>query len=281
MFNFIQKSENLTVPRGRLFFGELSSDGRSVTKWIDLGNCPDATFTASFDTVNEFDSVNGKLVLSEVHITAAAMSCRIVTDDMKQTNLALWGNHSVFQSQIQNQNVNVTFQLNGQNFVLFDYIPDSNLTIIDNRTRTWVRGIDYEYDEYMNGIHILNGNFQATADSLNVSYITISRLVTSQSFDLRNKSVEGVLRFVSYNPVGPRYNYVFHRVVLKPAQSHTIIGNPNSINWATLELDVQVMKRHDQEELYSMTKIERAVLTWNGRVIVDSQNRAHVTVTQT
>lgn len=272
-------SPNLTIPRGKVYFGEFASDKSSIARWIDLGNCTETTFFNSFDTVKDYDSVNGQLVISDIYTVANKLSCNISTDDLKASNLALWGNFDRRITSIGGP-VSVTKQINRNDFVMLDSIPDASLSVVDNLGRSWIHGVDFVYDQFLGGFQILNSNYIASATSVRISYFSIVRNTNSYSYNPKIEPREGALKYISYNPLGPRYNYTFHRVRLLPSQSHTLTADPNNIDWSKLELQVEVLLKDGRDELYSMTTIAQAVLTRANRMIVTSDNKAFATFTE-
>lgn len=268
-------SQNLTIPRGKLFFGKFSDNGQ-IEKWFDLGNCPETVFSPKLNSVRNYDSINGRLVTDDIIHTGVELTCRIVTDDLGSTNLTLWGNYEANEELTSTGRVTIVKSEPVENFILFDNIPNGVIRVSDQSGRTWVNGIDYSYDEYMNGIHILNKAYLVTTVELRISYFSFSIRKTSLITG-KLKPLEGELRFVSYNPIGPRWKYKFFRVILSPSQHHLLIGDPTNMDWSKLEIGVEVLQKEGEKSLYAVDSSRMAVLSWNNRVLVNNKNKGFYT----
>ena len=268
----MQPSQNLTIPRGKVYFKKFTFGNGEPERWVDLGNCPETVFSPKYTSVKTYDSINGVIVPDEIFTTGAELSCRIVTDDLSLTNLTLWGNNKENNTPVKSKRVVISVQQPIDEFIIFDDIPNTRILVTDQLNRSWINNIHYSYDESLNGIRILSNDYINTTTSLTVSFFTMAMLVPSYA-QANLDPLEGELRFVSYNPHGPRWHYRFFRVVLSAAQDHVLTADPNNIAWSQLSINADVFMKPGMHELYSVRKTNTAVLTLRGKVLVNDEQQ--------
>ena len=85
-------SRNLVIPRGKVFFAQYLPGTMTPGSFKDLGNCPQFSLNVNFTKTKTYDSVGGRLVVSNEFKVMSGVSGTIITDDIGLTNLTLWLN---------------------------------------------------------------------------------------------------------------------------------------------------------------------------------------------
>lgn len=256
--------KNLTILRGMVFFKKMNSG------WIDLGNCPDVSLTISETVSKQVDSVNGQLVVSDVFRIMNQFSFSITTDNMGWGNLILFSGFENQEQESDLEKITENFDVS-EKYLFLSKRPLRIMSITDNNSNNW-DGFDFTYD--------LDGNFikiNPTITTGSANYVRVSYYASSgagfravESFG----SVEGSLKIVGTNPVGPKRNYTFSRVRISAKSELQLIASPEAIDWSKIAMSVEVLKPTGATNLFAVEEFQQSVMTLNGMVLVDSQNRA-------
>lgn len=261
--------KNLTIPRGLVFFKKTPSES-NISEWVNLGNCPDVSLTISETVSKQVDSVNGQLVVSDIFRTMNQFSFSITTDNMGWGNLILFSGFENQEQESDLEKITETFDVS-EKYIFLSKRPLGTMSIMDNNSSNW-DGFDFTYDPDGNFIKINPTVRTGSATSVSVIYYapSVAGFKAVESFG----SVEGSLKIVGTNPVGPKRNYTFSRVRISAKSELQLIASPEAIDWSKVTMLAEVMKPTNATDLFTVEEFQPSVMTLNGMVLVDSQNRA-------
>lgn len=264
-----QSSFNLTVPRGKVFFGRFDSNGQSVISWTDLGNCPGFELSPVSKSVTSYDSVNGVLVADNQYSVEEGLTANLTTDDLGRNNVELFFGGASVDNSVEASGPRVQVFDFGNSIYFLDEIPDSQVKIVDNLGRNWVAGVHYAFHRQFGLIEILSNN-DRRAQNFSVYFFVFekSRIANRKSVgSVRN--VEGELRFFSTNPVGPRYHYVFPRVDIRPSDSFSLTGDAASPSWSKVSLQITVLRKIGSTTLFEYREVNNIAILHDGALTTD------------
>ncbi|RVT75682.1 hypothetical protein EM858_14645 [Agrobacterium sp. CNPSo 2736] len=247
------QSRNLTVPRGTALFAKYKSGTQIPGPFRELGNTPEFTLAREAETLPHYSSRVGFRTLDEEVAIEATLTGSVTTDDMKSENVAFF-----FMNEVKTITVTASSSLvetfeevkAGDLYQLgfSDTNPSgarkvSTVVVTDGATTspaTFVLDEDYILDADLGTVYIPAGS-NAIGGDVKVAYGVSAS--TREQIAAGETQVEGALKFISNNPIGPQFDITFPRVRLSPNGDLALIMDPESSEWQQLPLSISVMKK--------------------------------------
>jgi hypothetical protein len=256
------QSENLALGRGELYFAEYKPGTQipGAEKWI--GNCPEFTISSDTERLDHFASTEGIRKKDFTVVLENTRSGTISTDDTKIDNVtiysmgvatkvttsALTGEEDLFTGV----SVGGVYQLGTSDVIPEGVRKVASVVVTDGaetEPETYVLNEDYALDADSGRITILAGGAIAEGGQIEVTYNVGVYSITRMAAGATEK--EGVLRFVSKNPVGPRTDYFFPWVKLGPNGDLNLIGQED---WMTIPFNVDILEKGSLAPWYATTQ---------------------------
>ncbi|KDR87729.1 hypothetical protein L905_19250 [Agrobacterium sp. TS43] len=247
------QSRNLTLPRGSLLFAKYKPGTQIPGPFRELGNCPEFTLTRESETLPHYSSRQGLRQLDEEIAIESTLTGAVTTDDMKAENVAYFfmGDvNTVTVTASSNQTETFEDVKAGDLFQLgfSDTNPSgarkvTTVVVTDGAATapaTFALDEDYILDADLGTVYIPVGS-GAIGGDIEVAYGIAAS--TREQIAAGETQVEGALKFISNNPVGPNGDTIFPRVRLSPNGDLNMILDPESSEWAQLPLSISVMKK--------------------------------------
>lgn len=241
-------NNNLVLGRGKLFFGRFATGTTTFNGAMKyFGNTPAVNLNVTEETLEHFDSDQGLKIKDRVVTLSQEIGGSFQTDNINSENLKLFfAADETVTSQTSASNVVETvsgvvtdayFQLG-----VTPTRPQGHrgITSVDSVTEgstTLVAGTDYEVD-------LVNGRIwfpdSSTAfdpgDTLVVQYDVPAE--TYQTIADLNETVYGRLEYISDNPVGTNFNYLWPYVKLTADGDLALKGD----EWQVMNFNFEVLK---------------------------------------
>lgn len=247
------QSRNLTIPRGSMLFAKYLPGTQIPGPFREFGNCPEGTLTRQSDTAPHYSSRQGLRVLDEEIAIQSTLSGTLSFDDMKMENQAyFWmgGVDKITVTALADQTVTYPLVKAGDLYQLgmSDANPSGhrNVTAVivtdgaAGSPQTFTPDLDYILNAELGTIYIPVGS---AADGENikvefdVSASTREQIVTGET------QIEGALKFIADNPVGPNTDIIVPRARLSPNGDFALVGDPTSTDYQTMSLSISVLKK--------------------------------------
>lgn len=244
-------SENYTLGRGELHFDKFAPGTFNKTGERYLGNTPELNRTTESENLDHFNSDRGIRVKDKSIVLEKNDSGTFIADEISDENIALWfladvgvvaqsATASVVQNipasrvkpgtyiQLGESQANPTGH---RNVTLTSVTSDPVGTTYDNLN-------DYTVDPELGRLYIVPGGAIEAGDPLIVTYATAASTRT-QIVVGDGTTIEGALRFISYNPTGPRRDYYWPYVQLRADGDFAMKGD----EWQQLSFAFDILKR--------------------------------------
>lgn len=251
-------SENYTLGRGELNFDKFEPGTFNKTGERYLGNTPELNLTTEVENLEHFNSDRGIRVKDKSIVLEKSDSGTFIADEISDENIALWflGETSIVA---QSATASIVLNLAGARVKPGTYIQlgesqanptgHRNVTVAsvtsDPVGTTYVVGTDYTVDAELGRLYIVPGGAIEAADPLIVTYATAAS-TRSQTVVGDGTTIEGALRFVSYNPTGPRRDYYWPFVQLRADGDLALKGD----EWQQLSFAFDILKRDGYAPVY-------------------------------
>jgi hypothetical protein len=243
-------SKNLTIPRGKVFFGPFLAGTYNPGAFIDLGNVPSLTFQGDIQKLPHYSSMAGMREKDRDIVVGRDLTATLVTDDMGLTNRRLWLTGSVATV--------TTAALTDQEDVFEDAGPgdifqlgrtDANptghrgvtVTAVVNGATTYDVTDDYLVHSDIGMIEIVEGGAIAAGTDLTVTYDVAA--ASRQRVASGDVEIEGELKIVAFNAVGDQIDYTFPRVQISGSGGLDLMQDPESPAFQQMTLDVSLLKK--------------------------------------
>lgn len=244
-------SENYTLGRGELYFDKFAPNTRNKTGERYLGNSPELNLTTESETLDHFNSDRGIRVKDKSILLEKSDSGSFILDEISNENVSLWflGEVSVrAQSAIATA---VTENVAANRLKPGTYLQIGstqanptglrNVTVTDVTSdpvgTTFVLNTDYTVDAELGRLYIVPGGAIDGTSPIIVSY-TATASTREQVIVGEGTTIEGALRFISYNPTGPRRDYYWPYVQLRADGDMALKGD----EWQQLSFAFDILK---------------------------------------
>lgn len=225
--------DNYTLGKGIIYFDQLVDD--AYTGELDLGNAPAVTLAIDLDTLDHFSSRGGLRAKDKRVVQEITPAINFTLDELSPENLALLFMADIAEVSQAAASVGaepVTAKLD--KYVKLTKRAVASGTVV---VGAYTEGTDYEIDYTVGRIKALSTGSIAENEALSVTYDCNQYDYTQVSM-VAQTEIEGAIRFVSDNPVGPAMELILWKVSLTPAGETAFIGD----DWSTLEFNGEILK---------------------------------------
>ena len=243
-------SENYTLGRGELHFDKFAPGTCNKTGERYLGNTPELNRTTESENLDHFNSDRGIRVKDKSILLEKSDSGTFILDEISTENVALWflGDVSVVAqsaatSVVQNIPANRikpgTYIQLGESRANPTGHRNVTLTSVtsDPVGTTYSLNVDYTIDAELGRLYIVPGGAIDGTTPLIVTYATAAS-TREQIVVGDGTTIEGALRFISYNPTGPRRDYYWPYVQLRADGDLALKGD----EWQQLSFAFDILK---------------------------------------
>ena len=251
-------SENYTLGRGELHFDKFVAGTFNKTGERYLGNTPELNRTTESENLDHFNSDRGIRVKDKSVVLEKNDSGTFIADEISDENIALWflGTQNVVtQSAAASvvQNIPANRVKPGTYIQLGESQANPtghrNVTVAtvtsDPVGTTYANLDDYTVDPELGRLYIVPGGALDGTDPLIVTY-AVAASTRTQIVVGEGTTVEGALRFISYNPTGPRRDYYWPFVQLRADGDFAMKGD----EWQQLSFAFDILKREGYASEY-------------------------------
>lgn len=244
-------SENYTLGRGELYFDKFTANTRNRTGERYLGNSPELNLTTESETLDHFNSDRGIRVKDKSILLEKSDSGSFILDEISNENVALWflGDVSVrAQSAVAapaTENVPANRVMPGTYYQIGATLANPtglrNVTVTtitsDPVGTTYVLNTDYTVDEELGRVYVVPGGAIDGTDPIIINYTAVAS-TREQVIVGEGTTIEGSLRFISFNPSGPRRDYWWPYVQLRADGDLALKGD----EWQQLSFAFDILK---------------------------------------
>jgi len=262
-------SNNYTLGRGEVHFARFVGETQNPAGERYLGNTPEFSLTIEQEVLDHFNSDHGIREKDESIALQVNRTGSFVTDNIDVENVALFFFGST--STVTEAGQTVTGEVVGPveqglyyQLGISSTRPagakgivgppdDSNsagaFLVAENDSNSSAvelsEGTDYTMDYELGRLYIVPGGNIADGTTLTANYVikpsTYDRVISG------SQPVEGVMRFISFNPTGRDIDYYFPWVKISPNGDYAL----KSDEWQQIPFNLEVLKRSDREAIYA------------------------------
>lgn len=245
-----------TYGSGEISFAQFAPGTQTPGPFRYLGNTPEFTLNAESESLDHMDTDHGVRVKDDSVQTSASLGGSIVTDNINQENVALFFMGTtgiVTQTSATGETMTVEVAQQGT-YVLgvtaqrpTGYRNITTTAVTNGATPTpaaYTPGTDYVVDGISGTVTIPAGSAaigEKLVVTFNVAAASRPQVVSG------NTSAEGALRFKSFNPKGPRTDYLLPYVRLSPDGEFALKGD----DWLTIPFTLEVLRRGELAWVYA------------------------------
>lgn len=244
-------SENYTLGRGELHFDKFVAGTFNKTGERYLGNTPELNRTTESENLDHFNSDRGIRVKDKSIVLEKNDSGTFIADEISDENIALWflGTQNVV-AQAATASIVQNIPANRVKPGTYIQLGESqanptghrNVTVAtvtsDPVGTTYTNLDDYTVDPELGRLYIVPGGALDGTEPLIATYATAASTRT-QIVVGEGTTIEGALRFISYNPTGPRRDYYWPYVQLRADGDFAMKGD----EWQQLSFAFDILKR--------------------------------------
>lgn len=256
------ETNNYTLGRGELHFGQFKTGTQTPRGERYLGNTPEFSLTISAENLDHFSSDEGVREKDQSIAVQTNRSGALTTDNINADNVALFffgekldlaiAAATVAAEAIADVEKGLTYQLGvsdthpsgARGLDLFATGPDVNVEVKKGAT-TLVEGTDYTIDMALARLTILEAGSLIDGDDITVGYKVKAQ--SRERIISGSQAVEGSLRFIAKNPVGAIIDYFMPWVKVTPNGDYSLKGE----DWQQIPFNIEVLKKTGLEAVYA------------------------------
>jgi len=249
-------SNNYTLGRGQLFFGQYAAGTQIPKGEMYFGNTPELSFAAEQETLDHYNSDEGVRQKDDSVILQQDYMGNFITDNISPENLALFFLGEA--STLTDAGSTVTDEAHaavspGSYYQLgvSDTMPAgarlvSSVVVTDDAGTPVTFDVtdDYTVDLELGRVYIVPGGAITEGTNLQISY-TIGASSRMKVIS-KGKTIEGSLRYIAKNPAGDNIDYFMPYVKLMPNGDFALKGD----EWQQLSFNIEVLKKGTLEAVY-------------------------------
>lgn len=245
-----------TYGSGEVSFARFLTDTQTPGAFRYLGNTPEFNLTAEQETLDHMDADHGIKFRDDSITTSSNLEGSIVTDNINQENVALYFTGTtgiVTQASATGEITNIaaiqfgTYILGqtaakptGVRHIASVVVTDGLVTPV-----TYVAGVDYVVDAISGTVTFIEGGTIEEGDPAKITY-NVGASTRTQVIS-GNDTIEGALRFKSFNPKGPKTDYLMPYVRLTPDGDFALKGD----DWLTIPFNLDVLRKGELAAVYA------------------------------
>ncbi|WP_288959819.1 hypothetical protein [uncultured Sulfitobacter sp.] len=240
---------NYVIGSGKLYFDQFAA-GTKTRSGSEryLGNSPELGLNQSEETVEHYDSDNGKKVKDRDVSISNDLGGSFTLDDISMANMALWFGGAVAQVT-QAAGAGVAETVTGAQLGTYIQLgvdadtPQgvrkiSNVAI--NNGAVVAEANNYEVDETLGRIYILEDAADISAgDDLDFTYDVAA--YTEEQVVPAGTVIEGRMVFIANNAEGENKDYAWPYVKIRPDGDFALKGD----DWQAMTFNFEVLKLND------------------------------------
>lgn len=252
--------QNYTLGRGKLHFAQFLPDSQIQSGFRYIGNTPSINMTSESENLDHYSSDEGIRNKDESVLLQLDRSGSFTTDSIQPANMAmlLLGDYSTVVTAAGTGTTTViagdtvkqglTYQLGVSALAPAGARMVSNVEVANTATPAteYVAGTDYVVDTARGLLTILE---TATGGIPDGTGITITFDVgASERIQVvgGSKTIEGALMYVSANPAGQQFDYLWPWVKITPNGDFELKGD----EWQTLPFSFEVLSKSPLAPVY-------------------------------
>lgn len=247
-------SRNLALGKGEVYFAQFKAGTQTPGGERFLGNCPEFTMNRETEKLEHFSSTRGKKLKDDEEVMGVTNSATISCDDVSPENLALWflGSEQTLTvagatgltDAFEGVSLGLSYQLGTTAARPTGARKVTNVVVTVGVTEMDV-DVDYTLDAALGRITLIEGGGIEEGDDVDVEF-DVQASSRSQVIST-DASVEGALRFVSYNPKGQKIDYFMPWVKFSPNGDISLITE----EWMSIPLNVEALVKGDLAPIYA------------------------------
>ena len=246
-------SANYTLGRGKIYFDRFTDGTTTKTGERYFGNTTEFNINVTSETLDHFDADQGLRVKDQSVLLEVSRAGSIVSDEISVDNLSLFflasgGTVTEAGGTITDEQITVQPGLFYQ--VGLDASNPSGVRNISSvvvgddatPTTTYVEGTDYNIDLALGRVEIIDGGAIVADQTIFIDYTLDAS--SREQIVTADVTIEGAMRFVSFNAQGTKRDYYFPYVKMSPSGDFALKGQ----EWLQLGFDLEVLKLSDTVE---------------------------------
>jgi len=246
-------SQNYTLGRGRVYFDQYAAGTFNTTGERYIGNTPEYTLNVESEDLTHYSADEGIRVKDDSIVLEVNYAGSFVTDEISSENLAYFFLGSAADITVAGGAADeetyavkqgLFYQL-GVSDVAPSGVRKISAVTVSAATgggTPYTLNDDYTVDLDLGRVYIVPGGGIADDATIYVNYTvdasTREQVVTSGT------TVEGAMRFVSYNAKGTKRDYFLPYVKLSPNGDFSLKGS----EWQQISFNVEILKKSDAVE---------------------------------
>lgn len=249
-------SKNYTLGKGRVYFdafvqGTLNPQGERY-----FGDTMEFNVTSESESLEHFDNDAGIRVKDASVLLELSRTGTLITENISPENLALFflgSSATLTQSAVTAQNTEFNTVKKGYYYQMGattakpEGVRKVTNVVVKNKTTpatVYVLNTDYTVDLDLARVHVLESGSITEAAGIRIEFdiaaASFTRIVTAADAEIK-----GVLRYISTNPQGEKFDYFFPYVSLKPNGDFALKSGEE---WQQLGFQFEVLKKDDNTE---------------------------------
>lgn len=244
-------SRNLTLGRGKLYFGEFLAGTQTPGGLRFIGNVTELNISSDAQELTHRSSTEGRNKKDYSAVLETERALAITTDDLGHDNVGLFAMGAVetvavssgtaVESTFAEVQQGLTYQLGVTTSRPEGLKNVTSVVVTDDATptpATFVAGTDYTLDAENGLITIVEGG--GINDDTNLEVTFNNPAYSFTRITAGDVKKQGELRWVSANPDGPQRGYVIPWVKMGPAGDLNLV---QQTDWGTIGLEGEVLEK--------------------------------------
>ncbi|WP_150523851.1 hypothetical protein [Roseibium sediminis] len=246
---------NYTVGRGEVHFAPFLTGTQKIAGYRYLGNTPEFSLNFESETLDHYNSDRGIREKDESVTMEVARSGTLTADDIMAKNLALFlfgtaetvsvAGAVAATETISSVKLGDSYALGVTDSNPVGVLSLSNLVVKNEAgTTTYAAGTDYLFTPSTALLTFLDEGSINDGDNVELSYDVNSH--NYESITSGSEPIQGALKFITYNPVGKKFDWLFPYVKVHPNGDLNLKGD----EWQTLPFSFDVLRKSGLEAVY-------------------------------
>lgn len=250
--------QNYTLGRGKLHFAQFKPDTQIPAGFRYIGNTPSITMTSESENLDHYSSDEGVRNKDESVLLQLDRSGAFTTDSIRPANMAmlLLGDYSTVTTTAGTGTITVieadivkqgeTYQLGVTPTAPAGARMVSNVVVTNTTTpaTTYAAGTDYVFDGNRGLLTVMEGGAIADGTGITATFdVGASERIQVVG---GSKTIEGALMYISANPAGEQFDYLWPWVKLSPNGDFELKGD----EWQTLGFNFEILKKDPLSPVY-------------------------------